>query len=628
MADGASFTVSMVDKVSGPVDNAIKTLSELDSAIKKDERTLKALEAAMKRLSTRTDVSADRLRGLQRAIDNTKASILTNTNKMADMAANEKKAGDETAGLSGKTGAYVAAALAALAIVTKLAQAFYGYAKAAVQAALASANAYRTMRLNAEALTGSAAAGRAYVETAYAVAHSSALAEERVLEIAKSLQVANLGAGQFKTTLSALSTVASIAGDEAANKLLELAKKAQASGQLQLGEDLVGTGLSQADVYAQLAAKLGVGVDKVDALLKAGKVKAQVGIDALNAAVQTRFGDVAARKMLDFDVQISKAKDNLSAMFHDVAIEPFLVALQKALSVLDSSTVVGAKLQKILVAMMDGFFEAATKALPYAELMFLKLVNNALKWYIALRPAVKKLAELFGLDSGPAQDSLDEMGKSMDKMIKFANVIVAVVGTIGIATYIALWPWIKTAEAIYDVTVALADLFVWIGEVNTAMWDAILSWDWAALGGDIVAGIGEGIMAGVDKVVNACKSIAGAARSAFRGELKINSPSKVFADDAGSVPEGAVKGIEKGIPDVRAAVSRMIAVPVTFTEAQAAAAPRRGATAGGAGGMTIMPGAVVVSIQGGAGDDIEAVVRRTVTEAFESLALRMGALPA
>lgn len=78
--------------------------------------------------------------------------------------------------------------------------------------------------------------------------------------------------------------------------------------------------------------------------------------------------------------------------------------------------------------------------------------------------------------------------------------------------------------------------------------------DFLGIGGDIVAGLTNGITAGVEGVVSTISDIGNRVVSTFKGILGIESPSKVFASFGGFLMDGLIGGIRAKIAAVRDAI--------------------------------------------------------------------------
>src|SRR6185369_9311942 len=95
-----------------------------------------------------------------------------------------------------------------------------------------------------------------------------------------------------------------------------------------------------------------------DAMMKAGKISAEVGIDALNQVLNDKMGGIAQRQLLDIGVQWDKFKDSIKALFADINTQPFLNALHSVLSLFDQNTASGKRLKAITEDFYNFLFKA------------------------------------------------------------------------------------------------------------------------------------------------------------------------------------------------------------------------------------------------------------------------------
>jgi len=101
----------------------------------------------------------------------------------------------------------------------------------------------------------------------------------------------------------------------------------------------------------------------------------------------------------------------------------------------------------------------------------------------------------------------------------------------------------------------IPDALAGMGQVLENLKEAVTSVDWGALGKAIIDGIIAGLKNAGAALFGALKGLAGEALSAAKGELKINSPSKVFEDEVGAaIPEGMALGVTENADMVTDAV--------------------------------------------------------------------------
>lgn len=129
----------------------------------------------------------------------------------------------------------------------------------------------------------------------------------------------------------------------------------------------------------------------------------------------------------------------------------------------------------------------------------------------------------------------------------------------------------KAVELIKNAAVGAKDLVVnGLKTVGNNALNAFKAINWAQLGKDIISGIVNGIAGAAGKLMEKMGSLASDALSAAKKKLKINSPSKVFADEVGRyIPEGMAEGVTFNKVKVTKAVTDMAQDSVAQAKANA-----------------------------------------------------------
>lgn len=105
---------------------------------------------------------------------------------------------------------------------------------------------------------------------------------------------------------------------------------------------------------------------------------------------------------------------------------------------------------------------------------------------------------------------------------------------------------------------AIPQLVAKIPSIIAEVRSAFLSYDWLSLGSNIIAGIADGIKAGVSTIVDAAKNAAKAALNAAKDFLGIASPSKVMKKEVGRwIPAGMAEGIVENTKPVTDAMKQL-----------------------------------------------------------------------
>ena len=453
----------------------------------------------------------------------------------------------------GVAAAATAAAVAGLAV--GLGALVFGGAKLAIEAAEAKADTLDML----EAMLGSQEAAAGAYTDIIAITKTVAVSQAAAQTLAQELTAAGVtNRATLVESVKAIAQTESVLKGSGA-KIQGIVEKAAQTGKFEINaKKLTGTGVQLPVLYAELAKRTGKGVKEVEAQLKAGKIGAEVGVSALNAVLDQKFGAVAAKQAMDIGAQFQRFKDNITRLFEDVNTTPFLEALDKILSLFDAATPAGAAMKEVVTSAFNGIFAAAARVAPYVTTFFKGLVIIALQVAIAFKPLIRQLGLAFGGDarSGPLKlaEIMSLVGVGVGKLVGWF---------VKIATYSYVWDTIGAAittmkYAIYAVGAALAVLAVgaaavlapfyaviaaivtivaWLPKMGTAAWEA---------GKALVGGLVNGIKNAAGWLYDTVKNLALGALNKFKSFFGIQSPSKVMAKMGGHLTAGLSQGIHRG----------------------------------------------------------------------------------
>lgn len=464
-------------------------------------------------------------------------------------------------GAGGAMGAFTLLAAGAVAAVAALTVAAIALGVSLVRFIVTGADAARSLNLVREAFTGNAQNARNLGTQVDALAGKVSTSKEKLNDLATQLTRTRLGGQAIVDTFNLVGQASAAMGDEVGNQLKDIVTRGQITRRIQINPlELQGTGLQFKDIAGALAAQMHVGVKDAQQALVEGRVKLDDGAKALRTAVEKRFAEINARKLLSLDVQVAKFQERLSALTSDVNIEPLLQGFAELQSLFDSSTVSGETLKSLVTIIGNGLGGAFKAVLPIAKGFIKGLIIGALDVGIAYYTLKKQLAKTFG-----DRDLLGGIDK-MNAAMTTAKFIVSAIA-VGVAV---------TAGAIALLVVTVGSVvkgFQALGKGAKAAWDFVSTIEWGKLGDAIVTGITTGISNGVAALKAAVKGLATSAKSTFTEALGIHSPSKAFQAYGKSLPQGAAIGVESESPRLTSAVDAM--TPGT---------PKGGAAGGRAGG--------------------------------------------
>jgi hypothetical protein len=627
----ATFEINLEDGTSKTAESAAGALKKLQASIQADNAALRQMQAAMKNLQGGSSVNIEQFQKLKQQIDAKKQSIasaqssyislggsLTGVkgkseaakNAFAEMQKNAQSlpgpVGDIANGfarLKGMlAGGGIALGVAAIALaVVALTAATVAAVASLFQYGLAQGNAARAELLRLEGLTkmrnwhGIAAGSATEMQNAIdKVSASSALGRDKVGQYSEQLYKAGLRGENLAVALEAASIKASVQGDAAASAFVGWAAGANLAGR---------------------------------------------SVKALADDVKARLGGIAARQMLDLDVQSKKLHESYAALFTGIDFESVLGALKGVTDLFSQSTYSGKALKTIVTVMFKPMIATVEYLGPLLKRFFQGLIIGALQLSIVLLKVRKWWREAFGdatvLGNMDKQNAALKLGTIAVKLIGAAFVLtgalivgaliaampfiwaaVVAVGALAIQGLILAAPFILAAVAIVAVIAAGYQLY--------RLWKEI---DWKSLGSAIVDGIVNGLKAGAQWVVDAVTDLGTSAMKALKDTLGISSPSKVFAKLGLSLPQGVTAGVEAGTPGARRAVANIVdapSIPAVPSSPAGAPAPNSAQKT-----VTINVGDVNVTAQDGQqATSIAADIKRELMRVLEGVAFEIGASPA
>ena len=431
--------------------------------------------------------------------------------------------------------------------------------------AIDAASAARSARLLGEALTGSASLGTEFNAIVKQLSGDVPIAKTQIAALAQELSLLRLGRRDLQAGLTAIEFVTSALGDSAGAAVKSIVEASAATRRFSIGirdafgefTGLRGTGLKSADVIGALAKQLKTSTADVELRLRQGQISLKQGMLALEAAAKGRFGKIVALQMLDLNVQFDKAKENLAGMFAGVDLEPFLAGLKELLSIFDTTTIRGKAMQAVLTAGLSGLARVTGVLLPIGKEVFLGMAIAALKFYVAVRPVGRAIAELVTyLAGGKASTAWLEVGKFL------FVALAASIALVGAAIFIAFIPLMVLGAVVigigYAIYKAIQLIIGVVGAVRDGISGAVSylgSISWADLGANLVNSLIAGVKAGAGALLASVTSLGTDSIKAFKASVGIASPSKAFTAFGLNISASTASGVEKGAPQVSQATA-------------------------------------------------------------------------
>lgn len=616
----ATFAVNLEDGTSGPAEAAAQALTTLKKRIDADTTALAQMQKALRNLKGATTPNLPQIADLTKRIEAQKQAIAGAQSSYLSLggnfAATKAKArsfadrlgelGKAAQGMPGPIGGVVsgfqslggmlsrgaliggiAAVAVALVAVTVAAVAATA---ALLKMAIASANARRNEALHLESLTkmrnvyGIAAGNAKDMQASIdRVSGSTALGRGKLGEYTTQLYKMGLRGQNLDAALEGMAIKGAVVGDEGAKAFAHWAAGANLAGK---------------------------------------------SVQRLTDDVKARFGGVAAKQLLDLDVQMRMLHENTAALFDGIAIEPFLKGLSSITQLVSANTRSGQALKAIFTTIFQPMIDAITAATPIIKRFFQGMIIGALLVAIAIVRVRNWWRKAFGGESSVKGDTLAMKAALYVGIAALGVLGVAIVATfallVGALVFAApfIWAAVVAVGALAIQGLILAAPFILaaiaIAAVIAAAYQLYQLWkeiDWTALGTSIVEGIVDGIKSGAKWLIDTVSELGTSALGALKETLSISSPSKAFARLGLAIPQGLAAGVEAGAPEAGSAVSGLVDVP---------AAP--GGARGGSN-VTVEVGGIVIHASSEAqASDLAADVERALVPVLERIAIQLGAM--
>jgi hypothetical protein len=293
---------------------------------------------------------------------------------------------------------------------------------------------------------------------------------------------------------------------------------------------------------------------------------------------------------------MTKLHDNLSQLFEDVDVQPFLQGMKGLLSIFSKDTDEGKQMRLVLTAIFDKVFKVGAAIMPKIHLGLLQIGIASLRIYIAAKPLIAQLDKLWN-----SMGDGDLIGSALMFTLDSATGMIIVM--------------VKATEY------AVASVNQFIDGLKSLVAGLISAAD---IGTNFVQGIAQGLDFGV--VLEKVKSGVSSVVDTVKNELGIHSPSTVMMKLGQHTATGMAQGIDDGSSRVESAGAALAGSAASGASSSSAGGAAGAGGPGGAGsssGVTIqvMPGAVVIN---GASGDTLTLTENALALLLERVALTQG----
>jgi hypothetical protein len=605
MAGSATFTLTLVDKVTQGAKPAKASVDQVNGALKKVVPEAKAGASAS-------------------------AVVGESMKEMVDDAMPASGAlGKVTDALSkmGPKGQAVAAVLTVVvAVLTVVIGTFYKAAAAAVSISQEKDALVATF----SALTGGAAGFDAVDASINRLANDLPQAKGQLETWAKSLLSAGIQGAELELDIRGIASASALMGAtggaaaEKMTKTLALGGEAAAGmmKQIQAGGRKSAVLLAEMGLQtADLAAALGVTPEK----FKTMTISAEQMGEAMQKALITKGAGALETMGLTWDSIKGKLGDSFESLFEDMggAVQPFMAEVKSLFSEFFEGSVIVDGAKSVLVSVLTKLFAVATVVVNAIHKGFLMIEIAALKVAIAIAPIVLWVQKLMNNAT-----MLQGFAFILKVIAGAALAIAAPLILIGAATLVVIAAFVAASAAVYAALAFIVGAIAWcVGDAVRAfgvLGSTISGWAssaWAAAG-NFISGLLGGIANGGGLVLDAVKNLASKVIGTFKTTLGIASPSRVMMQMGVHVAEGTAQGMDAGTDRVATAAEDMGGAAI----GGAAGGMSGGRGRGGAGASVVFEkGSIVID---GAGKSALEITEEMLAMVFERLAASQGLMAA
>lgn len=407
-----------------------------------------------------------------------------------------------------------------------------------------------------------------------ALAAETGLGEDKLRALAKGLQDAGESSDAMADSL----------------RVAALAERALGEGSTYTA--LVKEAADATKAAEEAAAKTGA----VPKELAARVLEANAAVDRFAGNAKSKLSGVVAKQMKGLDAQSTKLKKSIGEIFGGLNIDPVLNGMQTLVGLFDKNTAAGQTMQFLFESIFQPLIDQAETAAYAVEAFALGFLIGLTKLYIAVKPAIQAVSELFGFEDTALLDLLTS-AKGAGEIVAYVFTGIAAVFGLVVGAVVALGAaLVAPAVAFVALTDAVNSAGQAVGGAFLEAWNAAKAFlsglpaQLTQIGSDLIAGLATGITNGASAVVNALTGVVGNAITAAKSKLGIASPSKVFAEIGGFTAEGFSEGVDDGAAEAQTALESMVSPPeiaAATAGAVAPAAPAAAAPAAGGGGANL-----------------------------------------
>lgn len=622
--DELKFGVSLEDQMSGPSKAASKSLADLTSSMLSTKKELASYQSQLNFTKSVGDIAG--YRKYTALVSDHRAKLFALNETIAATPKDVAPAASAFEGIAAALGPIGEGALIAGGALLTLGGILGAVVIKSAAFAIEASQAKQAMLGMFDAMAGNGA-GVELDDMLSGLSDDIGISKDKLEGFTQSfVQMGVTGSESLHTlTLAAISANAIVGSPKGAEAFEKLTKRIQLAGEAGTGLKLPIKGLGS--LYEMgikvddVAKKMGLSSKSLTEQLKKGTADAGKFGDALSDALIEKGAGPLDRLGNSFAEIKGKFISNVTDMFEDVDVGPFMAQVRDFFSIFQQSKTSGEAMKAGIGGGLKYVFQVATSAILPIKHFFLDVEIAALDTAILIKTHWSEVK--------PILDGVGDSASFVAQVVRGNwSEIAPVLRDVGIAALVVAGAFALVAGIVGGAAIVFVAIITEINHLEQSL--AGIAVDAVKLGGDFVVGFAEGILSMIPVVGPAGVAVADAAWKGAKNFLKSSSPSKLMFDLGGDTGEGLAGGITAKVPQVNAA-SRDLGMSVyggatrglRASDYGPAAFSNQSGSQGAQGKITIEVGGITIIAKDGV-TDAESLTETAVALLFERLQLQQG----
>lgn len=419
-------------------------------------------------------------------------------------------------------------------------------------------DAARSMSLQREATNGSAENAKNWGTQIDALRRKVSTSTEDLNKLSVSLSKSlsggqSVASGQaIVDTFNAVGEAADAMGDDAGGAIEGIIAEGKRFGRIGLDPSTLqgkwNTGWE--DISKAVAKNLNVSLGAAKLALAQHRVTLDSGAKAIRDAVEARFGEINAKKLISLDSLSKTLHDDWVNLTKGFNLDPVLEGMKKVVDLFDSAHVEGDAIKSVFTSfgtLIGSNVGTGVSVAKYAVDEFVIALLELEIWVLKNKGMWKKAFDDEGGIEGLKKEAGDLLGDMKDLAAAAWDVAKAIGAVAKGAGWVSDHLGKEWGSAIFKVQDHFADNDAKAAAYSKSMGDTDRA---PGVGTDMSAGVAKGVTDGAGEIDKAMVDAVKGGLAAARGPegADAHSPSRKAAVIGGDISEGAAEGVERGAP--------------------------------------------------------------------------------